>query len=145
MKLVFVFVFICINKFVFADERYEHISDYEFNNNGNNKYRYSLNFICGENSREHEIFNGNFYLNFRRFLEKSLVYRINFENCRFHEIKHNFSNEFGNIHQFDIKNVELEKIEKKNFQNARKLKELIASNNQLTKIPSSAIFQLCGN
>lgn len=94
--------------------------------------RYITSFICGENNREadiYSVYNGG---------HTSSHYKIiSFENRRFHEIVHNFSEIFDNSNTSNISGTELKTFEIKACREAMKLKMLLASNNRLTHISSN--------
>lgn len=132
LKLVCIFVFICV-KFTFGEHRYEHISSCNYLED------YSLKFTCNGVNEEHNIFGGSslIYCGIYGSYSKSYIRKMNFRNCHFLEIEKDFFNEFNDlIREFNISDVELQKLERKTFQNARKLQKLIASNNKLTEIPA---------
>lgn len=125
------------NKFVFANERYEHISGvYTYSIKSG---EFGLDFLCGENNIESKIVNGEDVLedsmhgkyNKLRFID------VNFKTCRFHEIGNEFFREFKNVQMFNLSDTKLETINKSTFRDAKKLEKLIASWNQLTEIPEN--------
>lgn len=110
---------------VIASENHEHISGWNRNSS-------SIEFVCGENKRDEEVFNSTSIAG----VSKSNYRTVSFKNCRFHEMVNNFFETFENLQTFNISGVELETLEIKAFNGAKNLTKLLASNNRLTEIPS---------
>lgn len=132
-----IFVIISSSLFILtlAASKYEHISECQIQSN--HRY-YNVSFVCGENNQDNPIlynYPDTVYCSGSRYT-KSFVGNITFRNCRFREVDKDFFEMFKNLHTFNISNVELETLQIKTFRDAKKLINLIASNNRLTEIAS---------
>ncbi|XP_055299404.1 uncharacterized protein LOC129566979 [Sitodiplosis mosellana] len=107
---------------------------------GNNKYGHdNVTFICAEINGENIVFPdpNNFNCsNFCRPVHFNWPGTINFENCRFNELKRNFFKDFQYVHTANLSDLGLEALQTDIFNQATKLTFLDVSKNNIKEIPS---------
>ncbi|XP_055299686.1 uncharacterized protein LOC129567111 [Sitodiplosis mosellana] len=137
---ILVCLFTSLPTFVFCAQKYEHITDCRFHSRGNNKYGHdNVTFICAEINGENIVFPdpNNFNCsNFCRPVHFNWPGTINFENCRFNELKRNFFKDFQYVHTANLSDLGLEALQTDIFNQATKLTFLDVSKNNIKEIPS---------
>lgn len=142
--LFFLVLFVRSTYIVAFATKYEYISDWRCTDLNPYSYpeTFNMTLICGETNNENVIFQNTYQQYFecnsaydRTKVNFNSVVNINFENCRFPEIKRNFFQYFPKLEIFNISNVELETIDEEKFEGAKKLTTLIASHNRITEWP----------
>lgn len=104
-----------------------------------------VTFVCGENDRENSVFtksNETNCSNLHSWYDRRYKWQgtVDFQNCRFPQIKRNYFEMFENMHTFNISNVELETMQLNFFREATNVTILDVSRNKLAEIPPHILF-----
>lgn len=133
-----VIVSVTLFKFIDSSKKYEHINDCHFYTHESGIYgRDNLTLICAEIDRENSVFPNNSLFHCLHFgtIDYDWPGKINFENCRFSQLKRDIFNKFSYIHTIDLSGLGLEILQSDILSEATKLTTLSVSQNNLTEIP----------
>lgn len=138
-KYILLLLYISLINLAVCSETFENISDCRISDDiyVNLNVR-SVTFTCAEINNEEKIFakSAPTYLLCEK-TERLYFSReqINFENCRFLEIKRTILNGLQDFGAFNASNVDLQTIHSDEFRNVTYMRSLILSNNHLVKFP----------
>lgn len=132
-------IFFLNNHFAASALKYEFIDDCQFYDRGLTLGNDNITFICGRRNYQDRVISNTESFNCSNTLfpiSNLWVGTVNFQNCRFSEVKTKFLREFLYIHTFNISDLELRHLQADAFEVAINLTDLLATNNHLVEIPS---------
>lgn len=148
-KLNFCLIFVYLSAIdLVISLKFEYINDCIFKDKSIIPGSDEITFICSAIDREDKVFvsksnqtkcSNTFVLSYYDYSYKWHGI-VDFQNCRFPQLKKNFFDIFKNMHTFNISNIELETMQLDIFRDASNVTNLDLSGNKLTEIPSHIFF-----